>query len=277
MAERILLALDHSGFSRAAGQIAVQLAAAQPAAEVTALHVVNVREKSGNILRDLAGWFGFEPAVVRGEVADAHAKDATELVESWCQAAQAQGVTARARVETGKVAATLEKVAEGHDLVVMGLRGDTEERFQGQGGSMAGSLAEKVGTPILFATPSSHPVRSVAVGYDGSDAAKHALAAARRFILPLGVPIHLLFVGEAEDAAPLFAEAREQLGDCVVHEHVIARAPHPEQQLVDGAREAGVQLLLLGFRGRSAVKDFLVGSWTDRILASGDLAVLVAH
>ena len=43
------------------------------------------------------------------------------------------------------------------------------------------------------------------------------------------------------------------------------------------AVEEGANVLVVGFRGRSKVKDFLYGTAADYILMKTDLMVLVAH
>lgn len=276
MAEHILVALDKSSYAQAAGEIAKQLAAAQES-RLTAYTVVNVRRKSGNFFRDLAGWFGFEPAVVPEDVVAEKEEDARTRIDAWVEGARATGINVDGRVDHGKVDALIKDAADGSDLLVMGLRGETEERFEGQGGAMAGWLTENVTVPILFATPASAPLKAVALGYDGSDDAKHGVAAIRRFIAPLGIPVHVMHVSDAEDAAEVLGEVDELLPSCELHKHVYPVGESRHDTLLDKTRELGAQLLVLGFHGRNALRDFVVGSSTERVLLEGDIAVLVAH
>ncbi|MEO0604538.1 MAG: universal stress protein, partial [Myxococcota bacterium] len=79
MAVHILVPLDNSKYCESAGSLAIQIASAQPS-RITALRVVNVRPKSGNILDDLTGRLGFEPMVVPDEVAQERDNAAAALV-----------------------------------------------------------------------------------------------------------------------------------------------------------------------------------------------------
>lgn len=275
MAEHILVALDKSSYAAAAGEIAKQLAGAQEC-RVTAFTVVNVRKKSGNFFRDLGGWFGFEPAVVSDRVAEEREEDARSRLSSWVDAARQTGLTVESKVEIGKVEPLLKDAADGADLLVMGLRGETEERFEGQGGSMAGWLTEHLTVPILFATPKSAPLRSIALGYDGSDDAKHGVAAVRRFVAPLEIPIHAIHVSD-DGGTEVLDELDELLPGCDLRKHVVAVGQSRHDTLVDTAQGLGAQLLVLGFHGRNALRDFVMGSSTERILLGKELAVLVAH
>lgn len=277
MAEHILVALDKSSYARAAGEIAKQLAGAQES-RLTALAVVNVRKKSGNILRDLAGMLGFEPAVVSKRVAEEREEDARARVDGWVADASAAGLQAEAKVQTGRVEPVIKEAADGADLLVLGLRGETEERFPGQGGSMAGMLNEHVTIPILFATPNSAPLTAVAIGYDGSDSAKHGVAALRRFVAPLGIPIHAVHLtNDPEAGAAVLDELDELLPGAELNKLVAPIGENRHGSLLNKAGELGAELLVLGFQGRNAFRDFVAGSSTERILLGGDLAVLVAH
>jgi nucleotide-binding universal stress UspA family protein len=166
-------------WARAAGNLALQLAAAQPS-RLTAVHVVNVRSASGNILQDLPGHLGFEPAVVSDEIVAAHTQAAQKLLTRFAELADEKGLDHEERIETGTVSATLLSLGEGADLVVMGVRGETEEKFSGQGGALCAWLPPRLDTPILWAVPGAAPIGAVALGYDGSPAAKHAVRAIRR-------------------------------------------------------------------------------------------------
>ncbi len=272
MSLHILVPLDNSAWCESAGGLALQLAAAQPA-RVTALRVVNVRPKSGNILDDLGGRLGFEPMVVSEEMARERDNEAAALVADWTQQARLRGIEANGIVEVGGVAQTIKRHAATADLVVMGLRGETEARFPGQGGEMAAWMTEHVNVPLVFATPGAREVTRVAVGYDGSEGSKRAVAAVRRFLVPLAVPIHAIFVSGDGSGQETVDEVADQLPGCTVQGHVV-KSHSVDDGLVDKAIDLGAELLVMGFRGRSAVREFLFGSATERVIMSGDLAVM---
>jgi len=275
MAVHILVPLDNSAHCEAAGELALQIAAAQPS-RITALRVVNVRPKSGNILDDLSGRLGFEPMVVSDEVARERDNDAAALVSDWTQHARARGIEANGVVEVGGVAHTIRDQAEQADLVVMGMRGETEQRYPKQGGEMAGWLTQHVTVPVIFATPGTKQITNVAVGYDGSASAKRAIRNVRRFLAPLAVPVHAINVTSDGSGGQVLQEVDEQLPELAVRHHVV-QGPSTEGALVDKALDLGAELLVMGFSGRNAIKDFLFGTSTERVLLSGQLAVMVTH
>ncbi len=275
MSMHILVPLDNSSYASAAGEVAMQIAAAQPS-RLTALRVVNVRPRSGNLLEDLPGSIGFEPAIVSPELAKERGDEATALVVDWAQAARARGLEANGVVEVGAVGQTILEHADRADLVVMGLRGETEERFPRQGGQLLGWLANRIETPVLWVAPGVTELTSVVVGYDGSDSADHAIRLIRRFIVPLGIPVHGVYVSADGTGGEVLSSLEEQLPECEVHLHVIAGS-QPHEALVKQAEALSSELLVLGFQGHSALKDALFGTTTEHILLESKLAVLVGR
>ncbi len=253
----------------------MQVAAAQPS-RLTALRVVNVRSRSGNFLRDLLGRIGFEPAVVSRGAAKASHDEATAFVVDWAQAARAKGLEANGIVEVGAVGTSLLKHASSADLLVMGLRGDTEERHTGQGGAMSGWLPPKVDVSILFTIPDGAPLTALALGYDGSEGARHAVREVRRWLGPLGLPVHAIYVSSDGTGGEVLEELADLMPDDDVHTHVV-EGEDPHVALVAKAKELGAELLAVGQQGKNAVMDRLFGTSTERILLDGEIDVLVAQ
>ncbi len=275
MALHILVPLDNSAYCAAASAVAMQIASSQPA-QVTALRVVNVRPRSGNILEDLAGSMGFEPAVVPAEVAQERDNEATALVVDWAQAARARGIEANGVVEVGAVAQTILDHAERADLVVMGLRGETEERFPRQGGQMACWLTSRVDTPVLWVAPGISSLTSVVVGYDGSDGADHAIRAIRRFIVPLQIPIHAVYISSDGSGREVLEGLSDELPGSDLHLHVVS-GESPHEALISLAKRMSSELVVLGFAGPNTLTNALFGSTTEHILLESESAVLVVR
>lgn len=274
----ILVPLDGSEYGQAAGRVALQLAAALPDARVTALHVVNVRVASGNLLRDLTGHLGFEPAVVSDEIEKQHVAAGRAVLGAFATEAKGRGIDVQMDLATGAVPAVIAERSAQADLVVMGLRGETEERFPGQGGRLAASLPSQMGTPLLLVPPGLSALRGVAVGYDGSTGARHAVRALRAVAGPLGLPVHGIYVrdGDADDAGDaLMKELAESVAPLEVHPHLVA-SDDPHAAILDVALTEGIDLVALGFTGRSKLRDFAFGTLSETALLAGSTAVLIA-
>lgn len=276
MALDILVALDGSAFSVAAGRVAMELARKTPGATLHALHVINVRRASGDLLKDFAGRLGFEPAIVSEDVNQARERQGRLIMDDYTRDAELAGVSVKTTVETGAVAETLIRHAAHADLVIMGLRGTTEERFPGQGGGNLDQLLAHVHCPVLFVPAEVSTVTGVALGYDGSTGAAHALKAGRLLANGFGVPIHAMFVSDDGQGGEVLDEVADHAAGATVHKHVLL-SDEPHTALAREAANHGANTLALGFRGHSPMKDFFYGSACEYILVNTDLLVLVAH
>lgn len=271
----VLAPLDRSAYSAAAQALAIRIAGAQPS-RLAALRVVNVRSASGRVLRDLPGWLGFEPAVVDAEVEAEAVREAQALVDGFVARAAAEGVAAEGLVEQGAIDERIAHHGAAADLVVMGFRGESEERFPGQGGGHAQGLLQRIATPVLWATPGADRIDAVAVGYDGSESARRAVRAVRHLLAPLGVPIHAIHVTPDGAGDAVLAELGTAIGAAPVVPRVV-RGTAVHEALVDAAVEVGAQVLVLGFHGAARLTDALFGTVAERCLGAGRIAVLAVH
>ncbi len=130
---------------------------------------------------------------------------------------------------------------------------------------------------------------TVVVGYDGSDAARRALArlpgltisCQRVLVVAVAPEMHSAAMGcelAGRDLDPdrLLADAREALDGC--EDSTIetrAAVGDPAVVLTDVAREVDAQLLILGRRGGDFVARTLLGSVAERVVKHAPCDVLV--
>lgn len=273
MSLRILLCVDGSSFSDAATDVALQLQAATGGA-LTALHVVNVTSKSeGGLIQNITGRIGFEPAIVSEEIESRHLDQAEVLLSAVRKRASDRGLQVRTESRQGAVREVIADESKHADLVVIGMRGRTEDHAKGQGGGNLEAFFHRVTVPLLLVPAEVHSVDAVAIGYDGSVAAAHALTALLRLHeAGFHVPCHALHVGGNRE---VLAEVEEQLPD--VSAHVVRRDGPVHEVLAEEAESLGASMLAVGFVGNNRLKDFLYGSVTERLVAGRRMALLIAH
>jgi nucleotide-binding universal stress UspA family protein len=128
--------------------------------------------------------------------------------------------------------------------------------------------------------------------YDGSPYAKRALRYATRFgagaeltvITVAQVLIEAPHTEEYEDPARDTQEAKRQLEEAKailaeegVEAELVTAVGNPAAEIIAVAEQRGVDLLVLGHRGRSAISRFIEGSVSDRVVRHATCDVLVVR
>lgn len=189
-----------------------------------------------------------------------------------------QEPTAEFRIVQGPFADVIERETRLSDLIVFGgLRGDEEgARDAMETVLMSGSR------PILY---TSGPVpetfgQKIAVGYDGSAAAAHALSAALPY-LKRAASVQLFEVAPGAKTTRVLDPAREYLalhgitaGETVVDQGSTTIG----ESLTTAVQKAGCDLLVMGGYGHSRIHEFVLGGVTRHILTQQSrVPILMAH
>jgi len=138
--------------------------------------------------------------------------------------------------------------------------------------------------------------QKILVALDGSVAATKALTRALQLarahsacVHALGVEEHLphyaATVGEVEEAknemdsffAHVMAGARRIAAGYGIELSTEVRAGNAAQQIVTVAREGGFELIVLGAKGHSRIRDFLLGTTSDRVSHHAPCEVLLVR
>ena len=282
--KRILLATDLSARCDRALDRAASLAA-QWQAKLVVLHVLEGPEPGvSDVIWQLPSWRRPpDPLSLarRQLLADigAVAEKATIVIE--------EGDPAEAILRTAE--------AEGCDLIVTGIaRDELLGRFML--GRTVDRLLRRSRVPVLVVKDRARgPYRHIVVATDFSDSSRHALEAAARLF-----PEQRLTVFHAYDApmaglmadtasyqkgyrqvvaqeCEAFLQSIDKPGSDWQHPHVFIEHGAPDRLLRDYVRDKGVDLVVLGTHGRSALFEVLLGSVAKRIMDSLPCDALVAR
>ena len=117
--------------------------------------------------------------------------------------------------------------------------------------------------------------KRILVGYDGSDAAGRALDAAAGLA---GYGSTLAVLSVSPEGRPsergVLAEARDQLVAHQLRASYLEQVGDPAEQLVETARDLGVDLVVVG---RNAVQRLVLGSVSATVVRTAPCDVLVVH
>lgn len=136
--------------------------------------------------------------------------------------------------------------------------------------------------------------RNILVGYDGSDAGRKAFDVALDLSVKHGAELWIVTVAqppmigdEVETEAVIessrnyhrrmLAELRSAVADKNVKVHYEVAVGHPAEQIIYHADQHGVDLIVVGDRGRSKFARLLLGSVSKQVVQYAGRAVLVAR
>lgn len=220
--------------------------------------------------------------------------------------ARAEGLNVREILEQGNPARVIAAVAEALDvdLILIGTRGHTGFRHL-----LLGSVAEEVvriaKSPVLTVHPGDdrpiEPVRTMLLPTDFSPAADQALRAATRLfvgtdqatillvhsfhISPAVVPLG----GFGSGVAPHFVEhaqhlaeqatapAAKALRDRGFNVEVLVKRGDPAEVVTELAAERDVDIIVMGTRGHSKLRQWIMGSTTERVVEHAPCPVMTVH
>lgn len=140
---------------------------------------------------------------------------------------------------------------------------------------------------------------SIVVGTDGSETAGEAVRQATELAKALGARIHLVsayepvggqrlreerqeipddvqwMVNEREDVDSTLKQAREQIEESGVDVDTSARQGDPADAILDVAEEKKADLIIVGNRGMTGAKRFLLGSVPNKVSHHAPCSVMI--
>jgi nucleotide-binding universal stress UspA family protein len=139
-------------------------------------------------------------------------------------------------------------------------------------------------------------IQKILVPVDGSESAGVAARFATRLAGQLGATVTLIHVFDAPALTSLgmvakgnldetmqyvasgsFSGARAAIGDTTVPIQERVEIGHPAAQIIDYATRCDADLIVMGKRGLSPMKELLVGSVSERVMRSAPCPVTVVH
>ena len=188
--------------------------------------------------------------------------------------------TAHLKVLQGDFALEVERESRLSDLVVFGLAPDSNGQAMNREGLEAALLSGA--HPVLFVPnePAETPGRRIAIAYDGSATAAHAVMAALP-LLSRAKAVHSFEVTPATGESEPLTELRDYLAlrGIGVIDHLIDPGPKSiGDALLNAVAAQHCDLLVLGGYGHSRIRELVLGGVTRHIVRNGaPFAVLMAH
>ncbi len=153
-------------------------------------------------------------------------------------------------------------------VLVIGVRGKVHENRPGQIGAKLESIIRSLHKPILVVNAEFKAPLRIMIAYDGSDAAEKAVAMAATSPLFKGLSCHLICAGKDDPATKRrFEAAADMLARSGFSEVVVQKLPgRPEQVLCDYQDRQAIDLTVMGAFSHTRIHDWLLGSFTVKML-----------
>jgi len=236
---------------------------------------------------DLSGYsaqYAIEAAVRASDAAQKVATDAftaavtkfgIEVVE---KPGARSSASAHLTVVQGDLADATERASRLADLVVFGAAGKDADRERLNEGFEAALLSGARPVIVVPRESVENPGQNIAIAFDGSATAAHAVTAAMPF-LARGKSVHSFEVtDEKTEALPDLQAYLALRGVAAVEHHIALGSKDPAETLVQAVQGQRCDLLVLGGYGHSRIREFVLGGVTRRVLREGvPFAVLMAH
>jgi nucleotide-binding universal stress UspA family protein len=143
--------------------------------------------------------------------------------------------------------------------------------------------------------------RSIVVGTDGSDTAKKAVTAAADLAKEIGATLDIVsayepvpqsrlreearqapedmqwMINPREDVEATLRDAAEEVEEAGIDVETFAREGDPADAILDVAEERGADLIVVGNKGMTGAKRFLLGSVPNKVSHHAPCSVLIVR
>lgn len=281
--KKILLCIDGSEYARSCCGYAAWMSR-HTGAEVDVLHVSEIWQFETPLIADFGGSLGAQPYLaLTSQLQEIEAQKAKMIKEAAGHIFTEFGLPERVRFHhrTGVLVDALEEFESREnpaDLVVIGKRGESADFARGHLGSNMERVVRAAYQPVLVANRAYAEPTKALLAYDASPSARVALSWLLDSPAMKSVPVHVVTVsksGEEREAADRLAEAGKILAahPAGVVTQVLAGAPGDAiEQYVSGN---GINFLLMGAYGHSAIRRFIIGSATSELVRRCKVPVLL--
>ncbi len=163
-------------------------------------------------------------------------------------------------------------------LVVVGKRGEAENRPPAHLGRNLERVIRASYRPVMIASESYRPIRRFLFAYDGGKSAAAAIGFLIETGLLNGLEGHVVLVGQPSDAERThLADATWRLRAAGLSITESVRAGEPARVVVDAVENEGADLLVMGAYGHSRIRTAIIGNTTTELIQTCPTSMLVCR
>ena len=177
------------------------------------------------------------------------------------------------RQRHGALSDSLIELEDQIGILVVGIRGEEHEKVDAGIGTQLETVIRSLHKPILVVNKAYTEPKKVMLAYDGSESCKKALAMIASSPLFKNIPCHIVHVGDhGNELLEAAASILKAVGNPVV---TIQLRGKIEEALAQYQRDQQIDLTIMGAFSHNRFRDFLLGSFTAKMLASTNRPLLL--
>lgn len=190
------------------------------------------------------------------------------MLQAAKQKAEDAGVhSVELRQQKGGLAESLIEMEEQIRVLVVGIRGTAHDSGRAGLGAQLETVIRSLHKPILVVNKEFSKPEKIMLAYDGSKGSKKALEIVASSPLFKSTPCHLVHVGDqANVAGKLLEEAADVLRAAEIETTTAQLSGKAENSLAAYQAEQNIDLTLMGAFSHTRVRDFILGSFTAKML-----------
>lgn len=278
---RLLALVDGSTYSESVCDHAAW-GAARRGSGLTLVHVLGHRQ---GVKADLSGNIGLgartalleelaELDAAKAKLASKRGRAILEDAEARVRAAGVDDVQVRLR--TGDLLDTLAEMEEGHDLVIVGKRGEAADFATLHLGSNLERVVRAATKPTLVCSRAFKPIERFMVAFDDGPSALKAVDHLTRSRVFPGLACTLLMVGRGTTAEKRALDGAETvLRDAGYEVTAEIVRGEPEAVIAERIAAGAADVLIMGAYGHSRIRSLIIGSTTTEMVRACQIPLLL--
>lgn len=279
MIHTILIPVDGSDHSKTAIDYGIYIAE-KLGAELIGLHVMDIRLMQRPIVGDVTGTLSPPPYQDTIATVEASLEErADSILKDFRERCGNKGLCRETKKIVGVIDDTIMKEGKKADWILLAQRG---EYFHIDDGAILGSTAESVvrlsGKPVLVTPANFMEIESIALAYDGSLPADHALqlaaALSEKALWPLTV---IIISSDSREADSIVKKLEPKIEDLTIDAETLILTGKEDKVLLKFIRDGSVEMIIMGAFGHNRLHEFFLGSTTSSVIRKSPIPVLLTR
>jgi len=277
--KNILIPVDGSDFANTAIDYGIYIAKRLDA-QLTGLHVMDIRLIQGPVFTDISGSVGLPPyQEFLPMLQDSLEERAETILKAFKTRCEEAGLRPEIKKSVGIIDETIVEEGKNVDLILLAQRG---EHFHLRGGAILGSTAESVvrkfGRPVMVTPAKFLEIESMGLAYDGSGPADNALKLAVELYEHTSWPLTVIIITDDHNIeANLTQKIEDFLEPYKIDSVVIILRGKEEREIIKFIQEGSVELMVMGAYGHNRLRELLLGSTTSHVIRKSTIPVLLSR